>query len=120
MRADNIVVLQKGKVVGQGTHNTLMADEAGPYWAFANTQKLAANTPRTECSGETESEKQEANPYSSTQNSLDQGSVGSDPPVAKSTSFVWNFSTFLWEQKHQSKWYGLMLLGALGAGGKHS
>ncbi len=41
MKADNIVVLKKGKVVQQGTHEELLSDKEGAYWALANAQHLA-------------------------------------------------------------------------------
>ncbi|KAK7994013.1 hypothetical protein PG989_007394 [Apiospora arundinis] len=39
-KADNIVVLNKGKVVQWGNHETLMAQHGGPYWLLTNAQQL--------------------------------------------------------------------------------
>lgn len=40
-RADNIIVLRKGKVVQQGTHDSLMDDLSGSYYRLVQTQNLA-------------------------------------------------------------------------------
>lgn len=40
-KADKIIVLRKGKLVEQGTHDSLLADENGAYWALVNAQKLS-------------------------------------------------------------------------------
>jgi len=40
-KADKIVVLKKGKVIEEGTHESLLADEDGAYWALVNAQKLS-------------------------------------------------------------------------------
>jgi ABC-type multidrug transport system ATPase subunit len=39
-KANNIVVLKKGRVVQQRTHEQLMADTEGAYWGLANAQQL--------------------------------------------------------------------------------
>jgi ATP-binding cassette subfamily B (MDR/TAP) protein 1 len=39
-KADNIVVLRKGQVIQQGTHDALLADVDGPYYSLATAQKL--------------------------------------------------------------------------------
>ncbi|KAG7286419.1 hypothetical protein NEMBOFW57_008729 [Staphylotrichum longicolle] len=39
-KADNIIVLRKGKAVQQGTHDSLMTQEGGAYWALATAQQL--------------------------------------------------------------------------------
>ncbi|KAH8889555.1 P-loop containing nucleoside triphosphate hydrolase protein [Thozetella sp. PMI_491] len=39
--ADKIVVLQQGKVVEQGTHNELLANEEGAYYGLVHAQKLS-------------------------------------------------------------------------------
>ena len=45
--ADNIVVLDKGRVVEQGTHEELVA-LGGQYYNFVQLQELGKNSPRTE------------------------------------------------------------------------
>lgn len=40
-KADNIIVMRKGKVVQQGTHDDLMADEGGAYHTLATAQTLS-------------------------------------------------------------------------------
>ncbi|WYZ41785.1 hypothetical protein EsH8_V_000680 [Colletotrichum jinshuiense] len=39
-KADNIVLLRKGQVVQQGTHDSLMAEVGGPYHMLATAQRL--------------------------------------------------------------------------------
>ncbi|KAJ9142373.1 p-loop containing nucleoside triphosphate hydrolase [Pleurostoma richardsiae] len=40
-KAHQIVVLRGGRVVQQGTHESLMAEEDGAYWSLATAQKLS-------------------------------------------------------------------------------
>lgn len=40
-KADNIIVLKKGKVVEQGTHESLLTNKDGAYWALVNAQQLS-------------------------------------------------------------------------------
>ncbi|RDW67692.1 ABC transporter transmembrane region-containing protein [Coleophoma cylindrospora] len=40
-KADKIVVLQKGRVIEQGSHESLLENENGAYWALVNAQKLS-------------------------------------------------------------------------------
>jgi ABC-type multidrug transport system ATPase subunit len=42
--ADNIVFLAGGKVLQQGTHESLLADGNGPYWKLVNAQQLMVET----------------------------------------------------------------------------
>lgn len=39
-KADHIVVLNKGKVVQWGNHESLVAQHGGPYWVLTNAQQL--------------------------------------------------------------------------------
>jgi ATP-binding cassette subfamily B (MDR/TAP) protein 1 len=40
-KADKIIVLKKGRVVEQGTHESLLANPDGAYWALVNAQQLS-------------------------------------------------------------------------------
>ncbi|RYO93833.1 hypothetical protein DL766_005081 [Monosporascus sp. MC13-8B] len=39
-KAENVIVLAKGKVIQWGNHNSLMAAVGGPYWLLVNSQGL--------------------------------------------------------------------------------
>ncbi|OCL14368.1 ABC transporter-like protein [Glonium stellatum] len=115
-KADNIVVLKKGKVVQQGTHESLLTEEDGAYWALANAQQLSMND---ELSKESEL---------ITRCSIDtmlrgEGSVMDGDEITKPEKFAYkpkgflrSFGLFLWEQRPRWQWYILMGLGAVGAG----
>jgi len=40
-KADKIIVMRKGKLIEEGTHDSLLADEDGVYWALVNAQKIS-------------------------------------------------------------------------------
>lgn len=40
-KADKIIVLRKGKLIEEGTHDSLLANEDGVYWALVNAQKIS-------------------------------------------------------------------------------
>jgi ABC-type multidrug transport system fused ATPase/permease subunit len=48
MKADKIVVLQKGKVIEEGTHHHLLARQDGVYYGLVHAQQLAMGSERTE------------------------------------------------------------------------
>ncbi|EER24151.1 ABC transporter, putative [Coccidioides posadasii C735 delta SOWgp] len=58
-KADNIVVLNKGQVVEQGTHDELL-EAHGAYWNLVNAQSLS--TVADESSSETENDSQDVQP----------------------------------------------------------
>jgi ATP-binding cassette, subfamily B (MDR/TAP), member 1 len=113
-RADNIVVLKKGQVVQQGTHEELLADTKGTYWGLAYAQLLSLGDEIPEISTFVDPEKQ--NGYGKEEETFGEQSQPAPSSVtngSKSRSFV----LFLWEQKFQWRRYSLMFLGALGVGG---
>jgi hypothetical protein len=118
MKADNIVVLQKGKVVQQGTHDQLMADTGGDYWNLSNAQQLFLNDDLKSGRKVGDPEKQiyleDAIEVSSEDFEIVPRSQSS---VEVPKPFLGNFMLFLWEQNYQWRWYAVMILGALGAGG---
>lgn len=122
MKADSIVVLQKGKVVQQGTHGGLLESRDGPYWALVNAQQLANGNNSTVISDtplSNAASKEMYSPIDERFNSVDLETARSDLSITKPVSSFGSFSLFFWEQKHQWVWYSLMLLGCLGAGGKN-
>ncbi|PMD36741.1 ABC transporter-like protein [Hyaloscypha variabilis F] len=117
MKADNIIVLKKGKVVQQGTHEELLSDREGAYWALANAQHLAIEDEHAEVADWIDFDKDSVETLE-----LEKFDVAIDPikpveePEYRNKGFLGSFGLLLWEQMPRWPWYILMLLGCLGAG----
>ncbi|KAI0015981.1 ABC transporter-like protein [Xylariomycetidae sp. FL0641] len=120
-KADNIIVLAKGKVVQWGTHESLMAMIGGPYWLLTNSQKLTmGEDDGVDRSSElTEDEKRTMDLMTLDDNKADEAERSSstiEPPGYKPKGVFRSFGLMLLEQKPVWPWYVFMLLGALIAG----
>lgn len=112
-------MLKKGQVVQQGTHEQLMSDEEGPYWALANAQTLSLGADVVERMSEIDAEKQPIEEEVFENISMDPEDFRElDESHTETKGYLGSFVLFLWEQRSLGGWYSLMLLGALGAGGK--
>lgn len=122
MKADNIVVLKKGSVVQQGTHVELLAERDGPYWGLANAQQLTLGDDYAD--NMISFDDSESKVYDEDSVVFQKFSMDLQPVATPRRSlprpkwFLGSFGLFLWEQKPKWRWYYLMVLGALGAGGK--
>ncbi|KAI1390675.1 P-loop containing nucleoside triphosphate hydrolase protein [Hypoxylon trugodes] len=123
-KADNIVVLAKGKVVQWGNHESLMAKGEGPYWALTTSQQLSMGE-STGDSIDTSSEVTEVEKRTMDIMTLDESkaeirdseSTVVDEPKHKPKGILGSFGALLLEQKPFWPWYVWMLLGAVIAGG---
>lgn len=128
MKADNIIVLQKGKAVQQGTHDELLADRDGPYWALANAQQLSLGNEMPYDTTSPSDTHSSSSLDRNTQDDLDEYEKGSSSyedvdsvidlraQSDRPSIFRGSFGLFMLEQKPKWMWYSVMLLGALGAG----
>ncbi len=124
-KADNIIVLRKGKAIQQGTHDTLMTHEGGAYWALATAQQLSMES-------EEESEEDIKNAEVAEKKSMATiatdttlvetvaDTVGDSGKKPETRGFWAGFALLLREQRYQKMWYTILLLSALGGGGMFS
>lgn len=121
MKADNIVVLKKGKVVQQGTHDELLLDKDGAYWALANAQHLSLGD---EDPNSTDWIDLERPSLSLDTTAVEKPSMEipltatSKEPEFKKRGFLRSFGLLFWEQLPRWPWFIIMLLGSVGAGGQ--
>lgn len=134
-KADKIVVLRKGRVIEQGTHDSLLSQD-GAYRALVNAQQyvstrvLAGNTNADIYSlSMNEIQFEEANEIQAPDLELLQRElsgpgknslVSSEEPVYKQKSLTQSFGLLLYEQKRRWFWYAILLVGCVGAGGAYT
>jgi ATP-binding cassette subfamily B (MDR/TAP) protein 1 len=118
-KADNIVVLRKGKVVEQGTHESLLSDSDGAYWALVNAQKLSM--------GEGDADDLDLVEESSMDPLVRQRSSGTgiivpspQEAVYQPRGLIRSFGLLLFEQRSHWWWYSILVLATMGAGGELS
>ncbi len=126
-KADNILVLRKGKIIQQGTHDTLMTHEGGAYWALATAQQL---TMEPEEHGEdigqadaAEIAEKKSMATIATDTTLVETMASPECDSVekkKEKGGFWGaFALLLREQSHRRKWYAILTLSALGGGGTY-
>ncbi|AEO64474.1 uncharacterized protein THITE_2040380 [Thermothielavioides terrestris NRRL 8126] len=122
-KADNIVVLRKGRVVQQGTHESLMKEEGGVYWTLATAQQLTLGA-------EEQLDDMVQNRDAGISEKTSMATIATGTTLVESTAaldgdfvdrtkvrgFWGSFGLLLREQKHRTKWYSILLLSALGGG----
>jgi ATP-binding cassette, subfamily B (MDR/TAP), member 1 len=121
MKADNIVVLKKGKVIQQGKHEELMADRDGAYWALASAQQLSMGDDDDDAIIVGDSKNNRFTMETLVLEKFDvEGEIKTSDaePAYETRGFMGSFGGLLWEQRSQWRWYTLMMISALGAGGK--
>ena len=112
-KADSIIVLRKGRVVEQGTHDGLLANEDGAYWALVNAQQLSMGDGFQEESDLIESS---TVPLARGMSAASGEANITDEIAWKPKSFVHSFGLLLVEQTGHWPWYLLLLIGCASAG----
>lgn len=121
--ADKIVVVAKGTVVQQGTHESLLEDEGGAYWRLVHAQqlnttvRLVQNDIVHEMKINQKSDILEKESYEvlvpSETSTVDE--TENSPRSQASSSIFRTFGTLLVEQKQNWAGYLIMIIAAMGA-----
>ncbi|KAK7970007.1 hypothetical protein PG988_009080 [Apiospora saccharicola] len=110
-KADTIVVLQKGKVVEQGTHDGLLENEKGVYYGLVHAQQLSLGDP-ADLSDSDEPEEEDLAAVLSREKSA--ASIGPDivehAPGYKPKGFIGSFGRLLYEQRSRIPLYALAIV----------
>lgn len=120
-KADRIIVLQKGRVVEEGTHDSLLQDSEGVYYGLVHAQKLSLGaTTEGDVGEDIEHEEEELGNVLSREKSAAK-SEGADeetePKVRNRTIFA-SFGRLLYEQRSRFPSYFLTVLFAMCCAGK--
>lgn len=114
-KANKIVVLGKGRIIEEGTHESLLLNLNGAYYALVNAQQLSLNGIDLENSEKIEESSLDIQmPEANFNNELPPLTEVSPPP--KLRGFFNSFGFLLFEQKDYWPWYTLVLIGCLGSG----
>lgn len=107
-------MLKKGKVIEQGTHESLLDNKYGAYWALVNAQMLTLGTSNADESDLIQSTMNE--PLVQTMSSASAGAKSTDEAATwKTKGFFNSFGRLLYEQTIQWPFYVFLLAGCLAA-----
>ncbi|KAJ1327607.1 ATP-binding cassette subfamily B (MDR/TAP) member 1 [Microdochium nivale] len=117
-KADTIVVLKKGKVVEQGTHDSLLENDKGVYYGLVHAQHLSLGEP-TDASDVGTSEEEDLGAVLSREKSAalsEGGEVPGQVPGWKRKGLFTSFGRLLYEQKSRFPAYAIIVVAAMCAG----
>jgi ATP-binding cassette subfamily B (MDR/TAP) protein 1 len=126
-KADNIIVLRKGTVVQQGTHEALMANEGGEYWNLATAQQLLmyedneGEDTNSVVAGDGEVAEKKSMATIGTDSTLVESAAPVAPEkvaTARTRGFWESFGLLLKEQMSHWGWYFVLFLASIGGGGE--
>ena len=114
--ADRICVLQDGKVVERGTHDSLLANPAGAYYGLVHAQKLSLGDGEGDESDQV-LEEEDLGAILAREKSAAKSETGTTRRVAqwRERNLFTGFGKLLWEQRSRWPLFLLAILGAMGA-----
>ncbi|XXG94109.1 hypothetical protein Hte_000361 [Hypoxylon texense] len=113
-KADTIVVLQKGKVVEKGTHDSLLRDEKGVYYGLVHAQQLSLGEP-TEAGDSDGPEEEDLGAILSREKSAAFSDAADTPDAAewKMKGLIGSFGRLLYEQRSRFPLYTITIVAAM-------
>ncbi|KAI1333234.1 P-loop containing nucleoside triphosphate hydrolase protein [Xylariaceae sp. FL0255] len=115
-KADTIVVLKNGRVVEQGTHESLLRHEQGVYYGLVHAQKLSLGGPDDEENSEPEEE--DIGAIISREKSAAVSDMADTPKSEQwvNRGLFGSFGKLLYEQRSRFPFYGIIIIAAAAAG----
>jgi ATP-binding cassette subfamily B (MDR/TAP) protein 1 len=118
-RADKIIVLRKGKLVEQGSHDELLKNGDGVYYGLVNAQELTM-----EAAGEVEEEivldkTKTGASIESDATHLREDHILTEDPNYTQQGLLFSFGRLIVEQSHHWVLYTIAIIGILCAGGRN-
>jgi ATP-binding cassette subfamily B (MDR/TAP) protein 1 len=116
-RADKIVVMRKGQLVEQGSHEELLQNHDGVYYGLVNAQELAMEAEADVESDDEPIDKMKTigTEESSIGQKQEATNLGVDPEY-KNKGLLLSFGRLIYEQRQHWFLYSIAVLGILGAG----
>ena len=116
-KADKIVVLQKGKLIEEGTHESLLKNEAGIYSGLVNAQRLALGGEDGEDEGPESEEDIDAILTREKSAAKSDTEDTRNASIWKARGLIGSFGRLLYEQKSRWPTYAITLIFAACAAG---
>lgn len=118
-KADKIIVLRKGELVEQGTHDELLRNDAGVYYGLVNAQKLAMGDDALAEEAPLDvdmMDRVKTNDTDRPRTAPQDTAVIDEEAAYKAKNFFTSFGRLLYEQRRLWFVYCIVLLAAAGAG----
>lgn len=119
-KADKIVVLQKGKLMEQGTHESLLSNEAGVYFGLVRAQRLTLGSEQEAEDSDALEEKEEEDIQAilsrekSASKAIVSGGEAEIESAWENRGLIGSFGRLLYEQRSRFPFYVLILFAAAG------
>lgn len=111
-KADKIIVLKKGTLVEEGTHESLLSNPDGAYSALVNAQQLSLGEVHQDESSLVE----KIDPLVRQMSVAEEGKTKEEEAASKPKKLSSSFGLFLYEQRSRWHWYLVLMIGAIAAG----
>ena len=109
------MVVRKGKVVEEGTHESLLENEVGVYYGLVNAQELATEAEAEEEDSILEKVKTAETDHVDAAHDIEKGTAAAESEM-NNRGLMRNFATLVYEQRRHWLLYTLVLISIFAAG----